>query len=143
MSSAKRYFFKVNYQLNQNNRFRTPAARRLLPHPGRASANHRVEHDLGRERSATTLARLPLVVGPQPDDGPGSAGISFYGVDHGDPLERGFPRRPPLLRPRYQPATGGIYSCLRRQEQKTAFSGKVTKCADDFMGGSHDQVGVE
>ena len=40
--------------------------------------------------------------------------------------------------------TGGIYSWYDGKSEKTAFSGKVTKYADNFMGGSHDfKLGVQ
>ena len=62
----------------------------------------------------------------------------FYGVDHGDPLNGG-----PRVARRFNDLdtgqiTGGIYSWYDGKSEKTAFSGKVTKYADKFMGGSHD-----
>ena len=59
----------------------------------------------------------------------------FYGVDHGDPLNGG-----PRVARRFNDLdtgqiTGGIYSWYDGKSAKTAFSGKVTKYADKFMGG--------
>ena len=40
--------------------------------------------------------------------------------------------------------TGGIYSWYDGKSEKTAFSGKVTQFADNFLGGSHDfKFGVQ
>ena len=83
-------------------------------------------------------------VGDQSDDRGRSAVLGFYGVDHGDPLNGG-PRVAVASRIS-TPAqiTGGIYSWYDGKSQKTAFSGKVTKYADKFMGGSHDfKLGVQ
>ena len=68
----------------------------------------------------------------------------FYGVDHGDPLNGG-----PRVARRFNDLdtgqiTGGIYSWYDGKSEKTAFSGKVTKFADKFLGGSHDfKLGVQ
>ncbi len=65
-------------------------------------------------------------------------------MDHGDPLDGG-----PRVARRYNDLdtgqiTGGIYSWYDGKSKKTSFSGRVTKYADSFMGGSHDfKVGVQ
>ena len=68
----------------------------------------------------------------------------FYGVDHGDPLNGG-PRVARRFRNLDNDAiTGGIYSWYDGKSQKTAFAGKMTKFADNFLGGSHDfKLGVQ
>ena len=65
-------------------------------------------------------------------------------MDHGDPLNGG-----PRVARRFNDLdtgqiTGGIYSWYDGKSDKTAFSGKVTKFADNFLGGSHDfKLGVQ
>ncbi len=76
----------------------------------------------------------------------------FYGKDHGDPLNENC--SPPCsndirIKPRFYnldtgQTTGGIYYWYDGDSWKTAFSGKVSHFADDFLGGSHDfKFGVQ
>ena len=68
----------------------------------------------------------------------------FYGTAANDPLNGG-----PRINRRFQDLdtgniTGGIYYWYDGKSFKTAFSGKVTKYADDFLGAQHDfKVGVQ
>ena len=142
-SSAKRYFWKVNYQLNDENRFQVQTHDDFYRIPGRATAN-------------TAPSTLGVENGHNPSPGVLWTSVinsttvlearysGFYGVDHGDPLNGG-----PRVARRFNDLdtgqiTGGIYSWYDGKSSKTAFSGKVTKYADKFMGGSHDfKLGVQ
>jgi hypothetical protein len=142
-SSAKRYFWKVNYQLNQANRFQVQMHDDFYRIPGRATAN-------------TAPSTLGVENGHNPSPGVLWTSVinsttvlearysGFYGVDHGDPLNGG-----PRVARRFNDLdtgqiTGGIYSWYDGKSAKTAFSGKVTKYADKFLGGSHDfKLGVQ
>ncbi|MFN7979615.1 MAG: TonB-dependent receptor [Vicinamibacterales bacterium] len=143
LSTAKRYFFKFNYQINQNNRIQAQIHNDYYEIPQRATANDApssVSVETGNNPSPGILwssVLTPTTVFEARFSG-------FYGVDHGDPLNGG-----PRTARRYidldtGAVTGGIYGWYDGKAQKTAFSGKVTKYADDFMGGSHDfKVGVQ
>ena len=133
-SSAKRYFWKVNYQLNQENRFQVQTHDDFYRIPGRATANT-APSTLGVENGHnpspgvlwTSVINSTTVVEARYS--------GFYGVDHGDPLNGG-----PRVARRFNDLdtgqiTGGIYSWYDGKSAKTAFSGKVTKYADKFMGG--------
>ncbi len=76
----------------------------------------------------------------------------FYGKDHGDPLNANC--SPPCsndirIQPRFYDLdtgriSGGIYYWYDGDSWKTAFSGKVSHFADNFLGGSHDfKFGVQ
>ena len=68
----------------------------------------------------------------------------FYGVDHGDPLNGGSRVARRFNDLDTGQITGGIYSWYDGKSAKTAFSGKVTKYADKFLGGRHDfKLGVQ
>ena len=142
-SSAKRYFYKLNYQINQDNRLQFQTHDDFYRIPARASAT-------------TAPSTLSVETGHNPS--PGFLWTSvlspttvvearysgFYGQDHGDPLNGG-----PRVARRYNDLdtgqiTGGIYSWYDGKVSKTALSGTVTKFADSFMGGSHDfKLGVQ
>ncbi len=142
-SSAKRYFWKVNYQLNQDHRLQLQTHDDFFRIPARASA-------------VTAPSSLSAESGHNPSPGVLWTSVlnpttvlearysGFYGVDHGDPLDGG-----PRVARRYNDLdtgqiTGGIYSWYDGKISKTTFSGKVTKYADSFMGGSHDfKLGVQ
>ena len=141
--SAKRYFFKLNYQINQDNRLQFQQHDDFYRIPDRASAT-------------TAPSTLTVENGHNPSPGFLWSSVlspttviearysGFYGVDHGDPLDGG-----PRVARRYRDIdtsqiTGGIYQWYDGKSQKTGFSGRVTKYADSFMGGSHDfKVGVQ
>jgi len=142
-SSAKRYFYKLNYQVNQANRVQFQTHDDFYRIPARATAT-------------TAPSTLSVETGHNPS--PGFLWTSvlssttvvearysgFYGVDHGDPLNGG-----PRVARRYNDLdtgqiTGGIYSWYDGKSQKTAFSGQVTKFADNFLKGHHDfKLGVQ
>lgn len=142
-SSAKRYFYKVNYQFNQSHRLQFQTHDDFYRIPARASAT-------------TAPSTLSVETGHNPSPGLLWTSVinpttvlearysGFYGVDHGDPLNGG-----PRVARRYNDLdtgeiTGGIYSWYDGKSAKTAFSTKVTKYADAFMGGSHDfKLGVQ
>ncbi len=142
-SSAKRYFFKLNYQLNQSNRFQFQQHDDFYRIPQRATANDApssVSVENGHNPSPGFLWSSVLT----PTTVLEARYSGFYGVDHGDPLDGG-----PRVARRFNDLdsgaiTGGIYGWYDGKVQKTSFSGKVTKYADNFMGGSHDfKVGVQ
>ena len=143
LSTGKRYFFKFNYQINQNNRIQAQIHNDYYEIPQRATANDApssVSVETGNNPSPGILwssVLTPTTVFEARFSG-------FYGVDHGDPLNGG-----PRTARRYidldtGAITGGIYGWYDGKAQKTAFSSKLTKYADDFLGGSHDfKVGVQ
>lgn len=142
-SSAKRYFYKLNYQLNQGNRLQFQTHDDFYRIPGRASAvtapsTIAVEH--GHNPSPGFL--WTSVINPTTVVEARYSG--FYGVDHGDPLNGG-----PRVARRYNDLdtgqiTGGIYSWYDGKSQKTAVSGQLTKFADNFLNGRHDfKLGVQ
>lgn len=142
-SSAKRYFWKLNYQINQNNRLQAQMHDDFYRIPQRATANDApssVSIETGHNPSPGLL--WSSVITPTTVFEARYSG--FYGTDHGDPLNGG-----PRTARRYNDLdtgaiTGGIYGWYDGKSAKTAFSGKLTKFADDFMGGSHDfKVGVQ
>ena len=143
-SAAKRIFWKVNYQINQNNKIQVQEHDDFYDIPGRA----------------TTLT-APSTIGVEHGHNP-SPGVmwtrvvsnktfvearysGFYGIDHGDPLE---PNQPRVAR-RFRDLdsgriTGGIYSWYDGNSWKTAGMGKVSHYAENFLGGSHDlKLGVQ
>ena len=142
-SSAKRYFWKINYQLNQQNRFQVQTHDDFYRIPQRATAN-------------TAPSTLPVETGHNPSPGVlwnsviNSTTVlearfsGFYGTDHGDPLNGG-----PRVARRFNDLdtgqiTGGIYSWYDGKSAKTAASGTITKFADNFMNGHHDfKLGVQ
>ncbi|MBP7779595.1 MAG: TonB-dependent receptor [Acidobacteria bacterium] len=143
ISTAKRYFWKLNYQINQNNRLQAQMHDDFYRIPGRASATtapSTIGVENGHNPSPGFLWSSVLT----PTTVLEARYSGFYGVDHGDPLDGG----PRVARHYYDldtgNQTGGIYLWYDGKSAKTAFSGKVTKYADDFMGGSHDfKVGVQ
>lgn len=142
-SSAKRYFWKVNYQINQNNRIQAQTHDDFYRIPARATPT-------------TAPSTLSIETGHNPSPGVMWNSVlssttvlevrysGFYGVDHGDPLNGG-----PRVSRRYYDldtgnVTGGIYSWYDGNSEKTAFSAKMTKYADNFLGGNHDfKLGVQ
>ena len=141
--TAKRYFFKLNYQINQDNRLQYQQHDDYYRIPGRATANHApssITVENGHNPSPGFLWSSVL----SPTTVVEARYSGFYGVDHGDPLDGG-----PRVARRYNDLdtgqiTGGIYSWYDGKSEKTGFSGRVTKYADSFMGGSHDfKVGVQ
>ncbi|MFN8059635.1 MAG: TonB-dependent receptor [Vicinamibacterales bacterium] len=142
-SNAKRYFYKLNYSLNPNNRLQFQVHDDFYDIPERATANN----------APTTIT---LNHGHNPSPGLVYTGVinpttviegrysGFYGQAHNDPLDGG-----PRVARRFNDLntgriTGGILYWYDGKSFKTAYSGKLTKYADDFLGGSHDfKVGVQ
>ncbi len=142
-SNAKRVFFKLNYQLNNNNKvqFQYHDDFYEIPEPG-----------------AATIAPSALAIETGHNPSPGVVYTSvlsnktvlearysgFYGDDHGKPQFGG-----DKIATRYYDldsgnTSGGIYYWYDGSNWKTAFSGKVTHYADKFMGGSHElKFGVQ
>jgi hypothetical protein len=142
-SSAKRYFWKLNYQINQDNRLQGQMHDDYYNIPQRATAADApssLVDENGHNPSPgflwSSVLNSTTVVEARYS--------GFYGVDHGDPLNGG-----PRVARRYKDIdtnaiTGGIYSWYDGKSEKTAFSGRLTKFADNFLGGSHDfKVGVQ
>ena len=143
VSTGKRFFGKLNYQINQNNRLQGQYHDDFYEIPERASAL----------RAPSTMT---VETGHNPSPGVLWSSVinsstvaevrysGFYGTDHGDPLNGG-----PRVARRYidldtGAVTGGIYNWYDGKSQKSAVSGKVTKFADNFLGGSHDfKLGVQ
>ena len=136
-SSAKRYFYKLNYQLNQQNRLQFQTHDDFYRIPGRASATtapSTISVENGHNPSPGLLWTSVL----NPTTVLEARYSGFYGVDHGDPLNGG-----PRVARRFNDLdtgqiTGGIYSWYDGKSQKTAMSGTLTKFADNFMNGHHD-----
>jgi hypothetical protein len=142
-SSAKRYFYKLNYQVNNDHRLQFQMHDDYYRIPGRATATtapSTITVETGHNPSPGLL--WTSVINPTTVFEARYSG--FYGVDHGDPLNGG-----PRVARRFNDLdtgqiTGGIYSWYDGKSEKTAFSGKVTKFADNFLGGNHDfKLGVQ
>ena len=137
VSSAKRYFYKLNYTINQSNRLQFQMHDDYYRIPGRATAvtaASTITVENGHNPSPGLL--WTSVINPETVVEARYSG--FYGVDHGDPLNGG-----PRVARRFNDLdtgqiTGGIYSWYDGKSEKTAFSGKVTRFADNFLGGRHD-----
>ena len=119
-------------------------ARRLLPHSGARDVPPRRRARIGVETGHNPSPGLLWTSVINPSTVFEARYSGFYGMDHGDPLNGG-----PRVARRFNDLdtaqiTGGIYSWYDGKSEKTAFSGKVTKYADKFMGGSHDfKLGVQ
>ncbi len=142
-SNAKRYFWKLNYSLNQNHRVQVQTHDDFYEIPERATAR-------------TAPSAIALNSGHNPSPGVVYTGVlspttvfearysGFYGTSNTVPLNGG-----PKIAKRFQDldtgnVTGGISYWYEGKSFKTAFSGKVTKYADNFLGAQHDfKVGVQ
>jgi hypothetical protein len=142
-SNAKRYFWKLNYSINQNHRIQVQTHDDFYEIPDRATAR-------------TAPSTLGLSAGHNPSPGVLYTAVlspttvfearysGFYGVAVVQPLNGG-----PRTATRFQDLdtgniTGGIYYWYDGKSFKTAFAGKVTKYADNFLGAQHDfKVGVQ
>jgi hypothetical protein len=143
-SDADRLFFKLNWQINTNNKV--------------MFALHDDYYDIPERGTARTdPSALAIETGHNPSPNVTFTSIlspktyvelrysGFYGDDHGDPLQAGEPR----VKPRFYSLdtgriTGGIYYWYDGSNWKTSFSGKVSHFADNFLGGSHDfKFGVQ
>ncbi|HTM33578.1 MAG TPA: TonB-dependent receptor [Vicinamibacterales bacterium] len=142
-SNAKRYFWKVNYQINQDNRIQAQTHDDFYEIPERATPNKAPSSiNLNHGHNPSPGIMYSAVINPTTVVEARYSG--FYGTAHNDPLNGG-----PRINRRYQDLdtgniTGGIYYWYDGKSFKTAFAGKVTKYADDFLGAQHDfKVGVQ
>ena len=144
VSSAKRIFWKVNYQINPRNKIQAQEHDDYYRIPGRAT-------------SLTAPSSISVETGHNPSPGVMWTSVvsnktfvearysGFYGYDHGDPLQEGEPR----VKRRFRDVdsgqiTGGIYSWYDGVSWKSAGMGKLTHYAERFLGGSHDlKLGVQ
>jgi hypothetical protein len=142
-NEAKRIFFKLNYQLNDTDKvqfqyhddyYRIPEVGSALVDPSALTVE--TGHNPSPGVVYTSVLSNTTVLEARYS--------GFYGDDHGDPLNGG-----PRAVPRYYDldtgvVTGGIYYFYDGSNWKTAFSGKVTHYADQFMGGNHElKLGVQ
>ncbi|MGE0360596.1 MAG: carboxypeptidase regulatory-like domain-containing protein [Vicinamibacterales bacterium] len=142
-SNAKRYFFKFNLSLNQNHRLQYQQHDDFYEIPERATPNKAPSSiNLNHGHNPSPGLMYTAVINPTTVVEARYSG--FYGVAHNDPLNGG-----PRIAKRFQDLdtgniTGGIYYWYDGKSFKTAFSGKVTKYADNFLGAQHDfKVGVQ
>jgi hypothetical protein len=143
-SSAKRMFWKINWQVNEQNKVQVQEHDDFYDIPGRATpltAPTTIGLEHGHNPSpgvmwTTVLSNKTFVEARY---------SGFYGKDHGDPLQSGQPR----VQHRFKDldtsqVTGGIYSWYDGDSWKSAAMGKVSHYADHFLGGSHDvKLGVQ
>jgi hypothetical protein len=142
-SNAKRYFFKFNYSLNQNHRLQVQSHDDFYEIPERATADtapSAVSLNSGHNPSPGVL--YTAVINPTTVFEARYSG--FYGTADTLPLNGG-----PKINKRFFDldtgvVTGGISYWYDGKSFKTAFAGKVTKYADNFLGAQHDfKVGVQ
>lgn len=142
-SNAKRYFWKLNYSLNQNHRIQVQTHDDFYEIPERAAADvapSAVSLNSGHNPSPGVL--YTAVINPTTVFEARYSG--FYGTADTLPLNGG-----PKINKRFLDldtgnVTGGISYWYEGKSFKTAFAGKVTKYADNFLGAQHDfKVGVQ
>ncbi len=143
-SDADRIFFKLTYQVNDKNKLMFALHNDYYAIPQRATAVDAPE-SISVETGDNPSPNLTWtsVVNDKTYFEVRYSG--FYGKDHGDPLQEGLAR----ARPRYYDTatgfiTGGTYAWYDGISEKTAFAGKISRYADNFLGGSHDfKFGVQ
>jgi hypothetical protein len=150
-SDADRIFFKLNWQINAKNKVFFALHNDYYQIPFRATpeeAPSSIQVESGNNPSPNVT--FTSVISDKTFVELRYSG--FYGVDHGDPLNTGctapcsFADR---INPRFYnldtgQITGGTYSFYDGDSWKTAFAGKVSHFADNFLGGSHDfKLGVQ
>jgi hypothetical protein len=150
-SAADRVFFKLNWQINDKNKvffayhddyYEIPF--RATPPEAPSSIQVETGHNPSPNVTFTSVLSDKTYVELRYS--------GFYGKDHGDPLNTGCDR-PCSFAERINPRIynldtgtieGGTYSFYDGDSWKTAFAGKLSHFADDFMGGSHDfKFGVQ
>ena len=142
-SSAKRYFYKLNYQFNQANRLQFQTHDDFYRIPNRASATT-APSTLAVENGHNPSPGLLWTSVLNPTTVVEGRYSGFYGVDHGDPLNGGSRVARRFNDLDTGQITGGIYSWYDGKSAKTAASGTITKFADNFMKGHHDfKLGVQ
>ncbi|HET7293775.1 MAG TPA: TonB-dependent receptor [Vicinamibacteria bacterium] len=142
-SDADRIFFKINWQINQKNKV--------------FFALHDDYYDIPERGQADTApSALAIESGHNPSPNVTFTSVlsdktyvelrysGFYGDDHGDPLNGGERVQPRFYDNASGRISGGIYYWYDGSNWKTAFAGKLSHFADNFMGGSHDfKFGVQ
>jgi len=150
-SDADRIFFKLNWQINDKNKVFFALHNDYYQIPFRATpeeAPSSIQVETGNNPSPNVT--FTSVVSDKTYFELRYSG--FYGKDHGDPLNTGC--EPPCsfadrINPRFYDLdtgsiTGGTYSFYDGESWKTAFAGKLSHFADNFLGGSHDfKFGVQ
>jgi outer membrane receptor protein involved in Fe transport len=138
------YMFKVNWQIKDNHRvmfslfddiYFDPFSQTALEAPSTVGAEH--GHNPTPNLTYTGILSSETYV---------EARFSgFYGYDHNDPANEGFPR----VAPRFYnldtgEVTGGTYYWYDNFAYRQGLTGKVSHYAEDFAGGSHDfKFGVQ
>jgi hypothetical protein len=142
-SDADRIFFKLNWQLSAKNKVMFALHDDYYDIPERGTARTApsallTEHGHNPSPNVTFTSVLS-------DKTYVEARYSgFYGDDHGDPLNGGARVQPRFYSLDTGQITGGIYYWYDGSNWKTAFAGKVSHFADNFLGGSHDfKFGVQ
>lgn len=142
-SNAKRYFFKFNYSINQNHRLQYQQHDDFYEIPERATpekAQSAISLNSGHNPSPGLF--YTAVVNPTTVFEARYSG--FYGTADTLPLNGGSKIAPRFFDLDTGNITGGIYYWYEGKSFKTAFSSKVTKYADNFLGAQHDfKVGVQ
>jgi hypothetical protein len=145
-SAADRMFFKLNWQISERNKLMFAYHDDFYEIPSRGTADvdpSAISIETGHNPSPNVTFTSVLS-----DKTYVEARYSgFYGKDHGDPLNAGCDSYPCPQSLRVAPRfydldtgriSGGIYYWYDGESWKTAFSGKLSHFADDFLGGSHD-----
>ena len=142
-SNAKRYFWKLNYSINQDHRLQVQTHDDFYQIPERASlqtAPSTIGLNSGHNPSPGVLYTAVL----NPTTVFEARYSGFYGTANTLPLDGSS-----KIARRFQDLdtgniTGGISYWYDGKSFKTAFAGKMTKYADNFLGAQHDfKVGVQ
>ena len=142
-SNAKRYFWKLNFNINQNHRLQAQTHDDFYEIPERATATN-APSTIGLSHGHNPSPGVIYTAVLNPTTVFEARYSGFYGTAKTDPLNGG----DKIARRFYDldtgNVTGGIYYWYDGKSFKTAFSGKLTKYADDFLGAQHDfKVGVQ
>jgi outer membrane receptor protein involved in Fe transport len=138
------YLFKLNWQINEKHRMMFSLFDDIYFDPFPQSAVE-APSTVGAEHGHNPTPNVTYT-GSLSDETYVEARFSgFYGYDHHDPANEGFPR----VAPRFYnldtgEVTGGTYYWYDNFAYRTGVSAKVSHFADDFLGGSHDfKFGVQ
>lgn len=143
-STSRRVFFKVNYNVNDNNRLMLGYHDDYWSFPGVPSALTAPSTvNVGHGDNPTPNLVYTGVLSSKTFVEARIAG--YYGKDSTDPLQPGEPRvLTRVINNDTGQITGGISSWGDSKTWRTGISGKVSHLADRFMGGSHDfKLGVQ
>jgi Carboxypeptidase regulatory-like domain/TonB dependent receptor-like, beta-barrel len=150
-SDADRIFFKLNWQINAKNKVFFALHDDYYAIPERATAN-RAPSTILVERGHNPSPNVTFTSVLSDKTYVEARYSGFYGKDHGDPLNANCPYPCPSsarVHPRFFDnntgnITGGVYYWYDGESWKSAFAGKLSHFADDFLGGSHDfKFGVQ